>query len=145
MDYFVVPTTPDRKQQIDTIRTVRELREREVPADKIIVVANNLYYLDSSERDLAHIRTAARTGEFYFARVPIVRDALFSVVERLSESIFDLAKESADCRALTLAETDMDERKAYAARFNINGAAKTVAENLAQDWQSIGLFVEATA
>lgn len=42
IDFFVVPTVPARKQQRDTIGTISELTEMGIPAEKILLVMNQV-------------------------------------------------------------------------------------------------------
>ena len=54
-DYFVVPVVKERKQQVDTMNTIRALAELGIPKNKIRLVFNKVDTNDSIEEDFTHI------------------------------------------------------------------------------------------
>ena len=54
-DYFVVPVVKERKQQVDTMNTIRALAELGIPKNKIRLVFNKIDTNDSIEEDFTHI------------------------------------------------------------------------------------------
>ncbi|OSH62433.1 plasmid stabilization protein, partial (plasmid) [Klebsiella pneumoniae] len=49
IDYFLVPAVPEKKQQVDTINTIKTLAALGVPAKKILVVFNKVQIDDADD------------------------------------------------------------------------------------------------
>lgn len=96
-DFWIVPVVPSEKERRDTLNTVKALLEIKVPADRIVVIANNLSDPEMFSVDFAQLAAAA--GELGFVLCPqgILQHKVFDQIKGWDESVFDVvAKYSED-------------------------------------------------
>lgn len=68
IDYFVIPTVPARKQQRDTIGTISELADMGIPAEKILLVMNQVEPEDVAEDVFEGIFSFHKTHQNFMLR-----------------------------------------------------------------------------
>lgn len=57
IDFFIVPTTPDQKTQIQSIETTQFLKSEGIAKEKILILFNRLPIDDQGEDETQHIKT----------------------------------------------------------------------------------------
>lgn len=113
-DLFVVPVTKERKQQLDTISTIKTLAKIGVPASKIRVVFNRVE-VDEAETvnsDFALISGFYETeGKFTLDPDAVIfSNDVFPRMKSLKVRLSDLLADNTDYRAILREAEDEDEK-----------------------------------
>ena len=138
-DYFILPVTPDAKQQIDTLETIKTLIGLGVEKSKIAVILNRVADISAIESDFAAVIAGAKTGMYRLIDVPVLESDVFDRTKDLTESIPDLANDETDYRALAHAEVDRIKRLAIGHKLITQRMAKSAAANLDEVWAALAL------
>lgn len=101
IDRFVVPVTPETKQQIDSINTVRALVDLGVDASRIRMVFNRVPKRQTVEDAFPAIfGFHAKTGAFTLhPAAAIAESEAFDLLKALNRSLIDMATDTRDYRA----------------------------------------------
>jgi hypothetical protein len=135
-DLWVVPVLRGRKQQIDTVNTLRTLRELGVPANRVRVVFNELEPDERVEEAFAAI--CALQGEYFERRDAIVYfNEVFDRLKGSGESLADLMADTTDFKAAIAASTDPEERLRLARRLAVRRLASSATHNLDQAYAAL--------
>jgi len=114
-DLFVVPVTPDKKQQIDTIKTINSLSKLGVSSDKIRVVFNKLDLDDVS--DVQSIFSTLFAVQFADKNFTICRDAVlidnpvYDRLRYLRKTVTEMAHDKTDYTAMRRMAADADGKE----------------------------------
>lgn len=116
-DYFVVPTVKEKKQQADTINTIKTLAAIGVPSDKIRLVFNKV---PSEDADTLELEFATLFGfweaEKLFSLRPkavLHENEVYERLRPLKKDIHEIAADKTDYRtALRQAENDNAKQEA---------------------------------
>ncbi len=123
-DYFVVPVTPAKKQQRDTLATLDELADLGVPADKIRVVLNMVEPGDNAETVFAPIFEHAKTGRFTLNSIAVIGiNEAYARATAAGENLLDLANDRTDYKAIIAKSANQDEKRAAAAKLSLQRLA----------------------
>ena len=113
-DLFLVPVTKERKQQLDTISTIKTLSGLGVPADKIHVVFNRV---DVGEAETVSSDFRMIFGFYEDSQVftlnedaVIFSNDVFPRLKSLKVRLSDLLADNTDYRAVLREATDEDEK-----------------------------------
>jgi hypothetical protein len=137
-DRWIVPVVRARKQQQDTINTLKALRAMGVPANKVRVVFNSLDHHDTIEEDFAAI--CALGGGEYFELKPeavLMYNEVFDRIKGSGRSLADVVRDDTDYKAMIAQATSQAERHAAAARLAIRRLALGAQDNLDQGYQAL--------
>ncbi len=129
-DLWVVPVTRGRKQQIDTVNTLRALSELGVEASKVRVVFNCLEYDETVEQGFGAI--CALDGECFELRSKAVLyfNEVFDRIKGKGESLADLMADLTDFKAAIAQTDDADEKLRLARRLASRRLATSATKNL---------------
>lgn len=140
-DYFVVPVVAEKKQQADTINTIKTLARLGVPSKKIRVVFNRVDPDDSQHIDnLFATVIGFHQAEKLFT---LKRDAvlfnneIFDRLRALKKTVSDLIDDPTDYRAM-LREAKTDDEKHFAVSMvSAQRLARSAQENLDQVFKAL--------
>lgn len=133
-DLFVVPVVKEKKQQTDTIRTIRVLAALGIPASKIRVVFNKVSFDESPEEDFAAILELAALDNSFAANplAAIHLNEVFDGIKDVQRSIADLASDPTDYRAQLKTLTDPRERTECIHLMGLKMLAKSATKDMDQ-------------
>ena len=140
-DLFVVPVTPEKKQQIDTINTVKTLAGLGVEPARIVVIFNKVDSDDGA--DLSAIFPAIfgfYEEEKLFTLKPAVAIYLNEVYDRLRplrRTVSDLLTDGRDYRQELRDNKDSDERERLMALVSAKRLAVSAHRNLSDVFRAI--------
>lgn len=138
-DYFVLPCTPDAKQQVDTLATITTLIGLGVDKGRLVVVLNRVADVAAIENDFAAVIAGAKTGMYRLSPVPILESDVYDRTKDLPESIPDLAADATDYRALAHGELDRIKRLDLGHKLITQRMARSAAANLDEVWTALAL------
>lgn len=141
-DFFVLPTTPDAKQQLDTISTARVLSEMGVPADRILVVMNRVINVDTIQDDFAVLLSGDSTL-YRLCQVPILESEAYDRINDDKRDVHSIAADIIDFKAQVAANPALttQQKRELANRVVTQRLASAAAENLTEVWLALGLEV----
>lgn len=140
-DFFMVPVVAEKKQQADTINTIKTLSKLGVPAKKIRVVFNRVDPEDSHNIDslfAAVIGFHQAEKLFTLKRDAILfNNEIFDRLRQLKKTVADIVNDSTDYRAmLKEAKTD-DEKHLAVSMVSAQRLARSANENLDHTFKTI--------
>ena len=113
-DYYLVPTVAEKKQQLDTVNTIKALAGLGVPPERILVVFNKVDQDDVANLEELfgfvcgyHERARAYTLNL---RAVILASEIYDRIRPLRKSVAEMAADASDYRALVRQETDEKRR-----------------------------------
>ncbi len=144
-DLWIVPAVRPRKQQMDTINTVKALRAIGVPAKKIRVVFNGLEPDETIEEVFAPILAcgidsdAEVSGDLYELRrqAVIYYNEAFERIKGSGMNLSDVVADTTDFKALIKVTTDQEERVRLANRLATRRLASSAHDNLDRAFQAL--------
>jgi hypothetical protein len=130
-DLFIVPVTPEKKQQVDTITTVDTLLEMGVSKDKIKVIFNRIQ-VDMQVKDefyalinyLESIDIKVTTDSY------IPDTMLFERANDSNDTVESILADKTDYKALIKSSDSKDDKLAYAAKVMLPRIALGVKTSL---------------
>ncbi len=140
-DHFVLPVTPDAKQQLDTINTVRALVALGVEVSDISVVLNRVSDVNTVENDYAAVIEGSKTGMYRLVDVPVLESDVYDRIKDTDKSIPDLAADKTDYQARARAETDRTRRLALGNQVITQRMSRSAAANLEAVWLALAFEV----
>lgn len=130
-DLFVVPVAPARKQQIDTINTLRALNHLGVEPERVRVVFNALDPDDPVESTFAPVAAFGNGECFHMKQAVVVHyNEVFERIKGSGRSVADIMADPTDWRAVLRASTDEAQRSEAAVRLALRRLAGTASANL---------------
>lgn len=130
-DYFVVPTEKARKQQRDTVNTLRALSSIGVPKAKIRVLFNKVED-EAIEDDFAAIFGLAELEKSFTIRhnAVIYANEVFEKLKSANKSLSDVMDDPTDYRAQLREATTDDDREICTRMIGIKRLGVTATQNL---------------
>lgn len=131
-DFFVVPVTAPKKQQIDTISTISTLKKLGVPKNKIKVIFNILETDEEVERVFPAI-LAFHDDEKCFdldTDAVIRANDIFEIIKELEITVEDAFKDETNYRALIANESDSIKKMEYSQRLGAHRLAITITNEM---------------
>lgn len=132
MDFYIVPTTKERKQIRDTIATIEALRELGVPAKKIRVVFNKLEADETVDVAFAPLLAYhADSKAFVLNKSAVIYET--EAFQKLGEArlaLPDVLADQTDWRAVLREAKEPGEKADAAARISLKRLVSTVTGNL---------------
>lgn len=140
-DYFVVPVVAEKKQQADTINTIKTLARLGVPSKKIRVVFNRVDPDDSQHIDnlFATVIGFHQAEKLFTLKCDAVlfNNEIFDRLRALKKTVSDLIDDPTDYRAM-LREAKTDDEKHFAVSMvSAQRLARSAQENLDQVFKAL--------
>lgn len=137
-DAFVLPVTPPKKQQRDTVSTIETLAQMGVEPERIRVVLNLVEHGDEP-RDIFGSLFAWQEKEELSAtpRSVIRANELFGLLRGSERSIADLVADDTDYRAAIRATADPGEKLSLSRSLAMRRLALGVQEDLDAAWDAL--------
>lgn len=131
INFWVVPVTPQLKQRGDTLNTVRALMEIGVKPESIVVVPNLISDIALFQGDFAQIAAAATEMGFSMCSEAVLLDAVYDMTKNTNASMFDIAAEATDFKALRKKyKTEPEKLEHLGRQMVIHDSAEQACENL---------------
>ncbi len=129
-DLWIVPAMRPRKQQMDTVNTLRALRGMGVPPAKVRVVFNGLETDETVQEVFAGL--CALDGEFFQLSPGAVLyyNEVYDRIKGTGESLASVLADTRDIKAEILHSTDEEERVKLARRLATKRLASSANRNL---------------
>jgi hypothetical protein len=138
-DYFIVPVVKERKQQADTVNTIRALANVGVPREKIRTVFNKVEVDDSLEDDFAPIFGLAEIEQAFMLnpQAVVYANEVFDRLKAVGRSLGDVSTDPVDYRA-RLREAGNDDQKALCVQMVVlKRLAVTANKNLDDAFRAV--------
>lgn len=132
IDFFVVPTVQNNKQQRDTITTINALNEIGVEKNKIRLVFNMTEHDDDIESNFSGLfEYYAQTNSFVINKEAVIQDnELYELIKNSQQTISDILNDSTDYKEKIKTATHPSEKIEFAQRLAIRRLASGVNEEL---------------
>jgi hypothetical protein len=138
-DYFLVPVVKERKQQADTVNTIRALASIGVPRMKIRTVFNKVEVDESVDDEFAAIFGLAEV-ERQFVLNPqavVYANEVFERLKTVKRSLGDVTADPIDYRARLRETQDDDERDLCVRMVALKRLAVTANKNLDDAFRAV--------
>ncbi|KAF3458050.1 hypothetical protein GO287_04181 [Ralstonia solanacearum] len=133
-DYFVVPAISEKKQQIDTVNTIKTLAGLGVPAKKIRVVFNKVELEDANDvpRLFAMIFGFHEAEKRFTLRPEAVvfKNEIFERLRGLNKTVSEIVADETDYRAMLREATDEAAKARAVSMISAQRLAKSAHKNL---------------
>ncbi|CAJ3268547.1 StbB family protein [Burkholderia pseudomallei] len=133
-DYFVVPAISEKKQQIDTVNTIKTLSGLGVPAKKIRVVFNKVELEDANDvpRLFAMIFGFHEAEKRFTLRPEAVvfKNEIFERLRGLNKTVSEIVADETDYRAMLREATDEATKARAVSMISAQRLAKSAHKNL---------------
>jgi hypothetical protein len=138
-DYFVVPVVKERKQQADTVNTIRALASIGVPSLKIRTIFNKVEVDDAVDDEFAPIFGLAE-AERQFVLNPeavVYANEVFERLKTVGRSLGDITADQIDYRAKLRDTRDDVERETCVRMVALKRLAVTANKNLDDAFRAV--------
>lgn len=130
-DYFIIPTTPQNKQQMDTLVTIETLLDLDVEPERIKVIFNMVESERSFEKQFSTILENKTFKSLKIKELPIVHSSeLFTYLYEMDKTLTSIVTDDRDFRALMRQSTDKQEIEKLSTDRAIKRLATGVTEEL---------------
>lgn len=137
-DYFLIPTIPGVKWQVDTKSTIVELSKMGIKPNKIRLVFNFVTNQNKLDDDFEMVIDAAKRAKIRIPTVGIETNEVYEKLKLLNLSMDDLLKDT-DLRAKARTETDVTKKREMIAKMNLQRLAMTAKKNLDEVFKDLSL------
>lgn len=131
-DYFVVPVVKEKKQQGDTVNTIRALSKIGIPKGKIRLVFNMVEVDESIEDEFAALFGLAISEKSFIVRPEsvIYSNEVFERMKAVGKSLGEITADETDYRAKLRQAADDAERELCVKMVALKRLAVTANQNL---------------
>ena len=131
-DYFVVPTVSERKQQADTVNTIRALAKAGIPKSKIRLVFNKVLVDESVDDEFEALFGLAKLEKTFVINkaAAIQANEVFARIRSVGKTLGEIREDATDYRAKLRNSTDQGEREACVRMISLQRLAVTANRNL---------------
>lgn len=130
-DYFVVPTVPAKKQQRDTVSTIKELADLGVPSNKIRLIMNMVEVEDAPDVVFSGLFQYAEDGDFTLNPKAVIRvNDLYGKLKGGERSIAAIVADQTDLKAKLKEATEPEEKLKYSRLIGVKRLAQGVTSEL---------------
>lgn len=131
-DYFVVPTVGERKQQADTVNTIRALAKAGIPKSKIRLVFNKVQVDESVDDEFQALFGLAKLEKTFVINkaAAIQANEVFARLRSVGKTLGEIRDDATDYRAKLRISTDQNEREACVRMISLQRLAVTANRNL---------------
>lgn len=111
-DFFVVPTVKEKKQQADTVNTLRALAKMGVPKGKVRLLFNKVELDDSVQDEFASLFGLAELEKSFVLKegATVYSNEVFERLKSVGKSLADITADETDYRSKLRETTDQDEK-----------------------------------
>lgn len=99
IDYWIIPVGPNEKSRLDSIKTFKRLRNIAIPANKIVLILNQIVEVDDVEDVYQSIFLLRKLGAHVSTQC-VLEAAVFEKLKSSDDNVFDLAVSQLDLKAL---------------------------------------------
>lgn len=132
----IIPTTPDVKQQKDTLKTIMMLIELSTSPNTIYVIPNRVKSLINFNKDFKVMINASKDIGFLFSKDYIIKDtSIIRDLENAGKMLIDVINDDTDY--IALAKENPSERKKYIELDLVKKAGITFADDLLRVYKAI--------
>jgi len=138
-DCFVVPVVKEKKQQADTVNTIRSLAALGIPKAKIRTVFNKVELDDLVEDEFAPIFALAKVDKSFIVskKAIIYSNEVFERLKGLGKSLGEVNDDKADYRNMVREAKTEDEKEHAVKMVAIKRLAVTANKNLDDVYDSL--------
>ncbi|EFF43156.1 StbB family protein [Xanthomonas citri] len=140
-DYYVVPTVSEKKQQADTLSTIRTLTRLGVPAKKIRVVFNKVELEDANDvpRLFRMIFGLHEETKSFTLRPEAVvfKNEIFDRLRTLKKTVSEIVADETDYRAMLREAKDEDAKAHAISMISAKWLAKSANRNLDDAYKAL--------
>ncbi len=138
-DYFVVPVVKEKKQQADTVSTIRALAKIGIPKTKIRLLFNKVEVDESVEEEFAPLFGLAQSEKSFVIRSEAVvyANEVFERLKAVGKSLGDITSDATDYRAKLRETTDEDEKDLCVRMVALKRLASTANKNLDEAFKAV--------
>jgi hypothetical protein len=133
-DYFVVPAVSEKKQQADTVSTIKTLAGLGVPAKKIRVVFNKVELEDANEIwRLFGIVFGFQEAEKRFTLRPdavVFKNEIYDRLRVFKKNVSEIVADETDYRAMLHEARDVDSKAHAVSMISAQRLARSAHKNL---------------
>lgn len=111
-DFFVVPTVKEKKQQADTVNTLRALAKMGVPKGKVRLLFNKVELDDSVQDEFASLFGLAELEKSFVLKegATVYSNEVFERLKSVGKSLADITADETDYRSKLRETTDQAEK-----------------------------------
>jgi hypothetical protein len=131
-DFFVVPVVKEKKQQSDTVNTIRALRKIGIERKKIRLVFNKVDVDDSIATDFASLVGMAEMEKSFVLNeaAVIYENEVYERLKALGKSLGEITADKTDYRAKVRTETKQEDKDFAVQMVAVGRLAVTANKNL---------------
>ncbi len=131
-DFFVVPTVKEKKQQADTVNTIRALAKLGIPKSKIRLVFNKVEVDESVSDEFSALFGLADIEKSFILKKDAVvySNEVFERLKSVGKSLGEITNDETDYRAKLRDETDAEKKEQYVRMISLKRLAVTANKNL---------------
>jgi len=137
IDLFVVPVVPARKQQTDTIGTLIELLELDIPKSSLRVVLNQAAEEDDYQKIFRPIIDFCDENDVSYSKSVVVENELYDMLKNSDDTIDNLLEDKTDYKAAIADSDDAGEKQMFARKIAKKRLAKGVGKQLDKVYESV--------
>lgn len=118
IDSYIIPTTPEHKQQIDTVSTIEDLLSLDIPPEKIRIVFNFHSDIVAIDKEFSPLINTGLLDELglKLSDIPVLNKSnAFQLLHEEQKSIEDIMNDETDYQTLIRQTKDKEERAKYSA------------------------------
>jgi hypothetical protein len=131
-DYFVVPVVKEKKQQADTVNTIRALSDMGISKNKIRLVFNKVETDESLEDEFRVLFGLAQVEKSFTLRpeAVIYSNEVYERLKTVGKSLGSITSDETDYRAKLRETSDADEKEMCVRMVALKRLAITANKNL---------------
>ena len=131
-DFFVVPVVSERKQQTDTVNTIRTLARLGIPKTKIRLLFNKIEVDESVSEEFFALFGLAKSDKSFVINsdAVIYSNEVFARLKEVGKTLGDIHNDKTDYRAKLRQATDEHEKTACVRMISMQRLAVTANRNL---------------
>ena len=139
IDLFIIPTVKEKKVQVDTINTIKALRNMGVPANKIRVVFNKMDNEELPEDEFESIFAFSQNNKICTVSnlAAIYTNEVYEKLKSKNLSLGSLLEDKTDYRKKLRESKDQSEKEMCVQMIGLKRLSITANENLDQVFKTI--------
>lgn len=138
-DFFIVPVVKEKKQQADTVNTIRALAAIGIPRAKIRMLFNKVEVDDTVTDDFAPLFGLAEVEKSFTLNPAAVvySNEVFEKLKAVGKSLGDITSDPVDYRARLREVTDEDDKEHCVQMVALKRLAVTANKNLDDAYKAV--------
>ncbi|MFZ6042145.1 StbB family protein [Vibrio natriegens] len=146
IDFYLLPVTPDIKQQKDTWNTIDELLDMEVEPNRIGVILNRV---DTSLLLESQFKQLCESGILKQTATPTIQDCLvipdsqvFTLLEVIGSSFHEAVNDNTDYRKVIREAKDKETRSGLSLKKSCHRLAKSFDDKLDVEYKKLAVLFD---